>query len=262
MAEEGQEQQGQPVHAKPEDKALQAAQRSGLVAAGSMKERVLAVFGANRKGFEEGIRPGELTIPRVKLLQGLSPEVQEKPREFYAGMLVGSITKEPLSETFVPIRRMGNTWVRFNPRDDKHPAFLKDFKAGAVVWRSNDPKDPRVVEETKFGPSGEAPLAITFMNFLCFFEGFTLPFVLSFGKTSYKAGQDFLTMAYGFGGDMFSRRYKLASKQITNDKGTFYVLSVSPAGKSSQDEIEIGETLYDKFAGVDLKVHEEDEAEG
>ena len=240
--------------------AIEAAKNAGLIPASSMKTQIVAMFDKNRKGFEEPIQPGELTIPRVKLLQGLSPEVQEKPREFYAGMLISSITKETLPENFIPIKRMPNTWVRFNPRDAKAPGFVPDVKPGAVVWKSNDPKDPRVIEDTKFGEKGEAPLATAFLNFLCYFEGFTIPLLLSFGRTSYQPGKDFLTMAFGFGGDMYSRKYKLVAKQITNDKGTFNVLSVTPAGKTSEDELAIGSTLFEAFGG-DIKVHEEDEHE-
>lgn len=242
-----------------ENKAVVAAKAAGLVPASDMKTQITAMFAKDRKGFEEPINPGEITIPRVKLLQGLSPEVQENPKQFYAGLLISSITKETLTETFIPIKRMPNTWVRFNPRDTKAAGFVPDVKPGAVVWKSNDPKDPRVIEDTKFGPNGEAPVATAFLNFLCYFEGFTLPLLLSFGRTSYQAGKDFLTMAFGFGGDMFSRKYKLVSKQVTNDKGTFNVLNITPAGKVSEDELAIGQALYDAFGGAELKVHEEDE---
>ena len=238
--------------------ALEAAKAAGLVPASNMKSQIVAMFDKNRKGFEEPINPGELTIPRVKLLQGLSPEVQENPKQYYAGLLISSITKETLTEQFIPIRRMANTWVRFNPRDTKAAGFVPDVKPGAVVWKSNDPKDPRVIEDTKFGPNGEAPVATAFLNFLCYFEGFTLPLLLSFGRTSYQAGKDFLTMAFGFGGDMFSRKYKLVSKQVTNDKGTFNVLNITPAGKVSEDEMAIGAALFDAFGG-EVKVHEDEE---
>ena len=253
-------QQREGTMVTPESKTLENVKAAGLIPASSMKTQIASMFDKNRKGFEEQIQPGELTIPRVKMLQGLSPEVQENPKTFYAGLLINSITKEMLTETFIPIRRMPNSWVRFNPRDSKAVGSVPDVKPGAVVWKSNDPKDPRVIEDTKFGPNGEAPLATSFLNFLCYFEGFTLPLLLSFGRTSYQPGKDFLTMAFGFGGDMYSRKYKLVAKQVTNDKGTFYVLNVTPAGKVSEDEMAIGATLFDAFGG-EVKVHEEEEHE-
>lgn len=242
-----------------ENKAVVAAKAAGLVPAVDMKTQITAMFDKGRKGFEEPIQPGELTIPRAKMLQGLSEEVKNDPRKFYAGLMINSITKETLTESFVPIKRMPNSWVRFNARKTDDVNFVPGFEAGGVVWKSNDPKDPRVIEETKFGPKGEAPPATAYLNFLCYFEGFPIPCLLSFGRTSYQGGKDFLTMAFGFGGDMFSRKYKLVAKQVTKNANSFYVLEVTPAGKCSEDELVIGQTLYDAFAGVDLKVHDEEE---
>ena len=235
-----------------------AAQAAGLVPAVQMKDQILALFDPKRKGFEEKLNPGELQVPRARMLQGLSEEVKQNPKAFYAGMLINSITKDPLTEHFIPIKRMPNTWIRFNARKTDDPNYVPDIGPGEVVWRSDDPTDPRVIEQTKFGPKGEPPAAISYLNFLCYFEGFTIPCVLSFGKTSYTAGKNFLTMAFGFGGDMFTRKYKLASKMVTKKNNSFYVLEATPAGKCSADELAIGQTLYDSFANVVVKVHEED----
>lgn len=238
--------------------------KSGLLPAIEVKKQILNMFDKNRPGFEEGVNASDITIPRAALLQGLSPDVQKDPKNFYAGLLINSITKEQLPPTFVPIIKWTN-WVRFNPRNNQDPAFDKNFKPGEIIWRSTDPDDFKVQAESKFGPNGEAPLATTFMNFLCYFEGFSMPLVLSFAKTGYKAGKNFFTMAMSFGGAMYSRKYSLRTVQQTNDKGSFYVPEVTPVGPCSEDELEIGKTLYDTFApGIkSLKVHEEnaDDAE-
>src|SRR3990167_8883384 len=136
------------------DKALESAKASGLIPATAMKEQITALFDPNRRGFEEKINPGELTIPRARMLQGLSPEVQAEPKKFYAGLLINSITKEILTESFIPVKRMPNSWVRFNAREQKDLNFVPDIKPGGIVWRSDDPKDPRVIEGVKFGPKG------------------------------------------------------------------------------------------------------------
>lgn len=235
--------------------------KAGLLPAAEVKNQILALFDKNRPGFEEGINPNEITIPRATLLQGLSPDVNKDPKKFYAGLLINSITKETLTPNFVPIIKWTN-WVRFNPRNNQDPNFLKDFKPGELIWSSTDPEDPRVKEETKFGPNGEPPAATTFMNFLCYFEGFTLPLVLSFSRTGYKAGKNFFTMAMGFGGALYSRKYQLKSVSDTNDKGTYYVPEVTPIGPCSADEVEIGKVLYDTFGPSikAMKVHEDENA--
>ena len=244
------------------DKAIAAAQAAGLLPAVQMKEQILALFDPNREGFEGGVDITQLTIPRAKLLQGLSPEVQAEPRLYYAGMLINSITKETLAPSFIPLRTW-KSWVRFNPRSKEAAGFDPNVPAGDVIWQSLDHSDPRVKSEAAWGPNNEPPLATEFINFLCYFEGFTIPLVLSFSKTSYKAGKDFFTMAFGYGGAMYSRKYTLTAKQDTNEKGTFYVLGVKGAGKCSEDELAIGKTLYEAFAKpAALKVHEEDREAG
>lgn len=250
-----------------QETGVAAATAAGLVVQGGMRGQIEALFNADRKGFEEKINPGEITIPRAKMLQGLSEEVQQDGRKFCAGMIINSITKEEMVKPmFIPIKRLPNSWVRYNARDDKDPNFVPGIEKGAVVWRSNDPQDPRVIEETKFGDKGEAPKATAYLNFLCYFQGFTIPCVLSFGRTSYTAGKNFLTMAFGYGGDMFSRRYRLIAKQETNAKGTFYQLEATPDmnpdtknNLCTADELAIGEVMYKAFANVAVKVDEEKE---
>lgn len=234
------------------------AEGTGLVASGGVKQQIVEMFKAGRPGFEEPMKPNEVVIPRVKLLQGLSPEVQEDSRNFYSGLIINSLTKEQLPETFVPIFKT-TSWVRFNPRDAKDPNFNPEFKPGDVVWRSSDPEDPRVKAESVFGEDGSNPVATTFMNFLAYFTGSPMPLMLSFSKTSFRTGKELLNMARYSGGAMFSRRYALSARKETNDKGTYHVYTVKPVGPADPDEVEIGKIFYDGFFEFrsNLKTHEE-----
>lgn len=240
-----------------------AAQAAGLVPAVEMKEQIVALFDKSRPGFEGGVDIHQITIPRVRLLQALSPEVKNDPKAFQPGMIINSITKEVLPKTFIPLVKMPTSWVRFNARDRKSPAFEPEFEAGAMMWKSDDPKDPRVIEQAKWGPNNEPPLATEFMNFLCYFEGFTLPAVLSFSKTSYTAGKEFFTMAFGFGGAMYSRKYELSSVLQSRGDMSWYAYSTRAAGKCSEDELAIGHTLMTSFGAAvrNLRVHEEAQEE-
>lgn len=245
-----------------------AAQNAGLVPAKTMKEEVLALFSPKREGFEQGINMDELTIPRVKMLQGLSEEVKKEPRKFIAGMLINSVSKQELiglegaGIKFIPLAKLPTTWVRFNARDRKAEDFVPEFAEGAVVWRSDDPKDPRVIEQGKWD-GDKKPVATEFMNFLCYVEGFAIPLVLSFSKTSFRAGKDFYTMAVGFGGAMRSRKYELKALSKTKSGNDFFVLNVQPLGKCDEDETEIANVLFNAFGPNlgKLKVHEEEETE-
>lgn len=218
------------------------------------------ILNGQKRGFEEATQREDLIIPRVKLLQALSPEVAEGGLK--AGLIINSLTKEILPTDFIPVFKFTN-WIRFNPRDNSKPGYDATFGPGDIIWRSVDPLDPKVRSEGSFGVNGELPLAIKFLNFFAYFPGVTMPIIISFSKTSYKAGKQLLSLAQFTPGDMFSRKYKLSAKQTKNDIGTFYVLNVEPAGKPSDEEYSAAESLYNNFGSKvkDIQVHEEgDEA--
>jgi hypothetical protein len=229
-----------------------------VVSAAQIKERMLALYSPGRKGFEDPTKKEDFIIPRVKLLQGLSPEVQASPRDFYAGMIIDSLTKAVLPAKFVPVFKT-MSWARFNPRDPKDVNFNSEFAAGDLVWRSVDPNDPRVIEETKWGPRNEKPLATAFMNYLCYFEGVTMPLVLSFSRSSYPVGKELYNLALRAEGDMFSQKYELGAKKVEANSNSWYVFTVRPLGVCTADELEVGSLIYDKFFETrdTMKVDEE-----
>lgn len=231
-------------------------------AVATKEDGVLATNG-KRRGFEEPIDRGDIMIPRAKLLQALSPEVVENMKspegsDLKSGMIINSLTKDILPAEFVPIFKFTN-WIRFNPRNSQDPNFDSNFEPGAIIWRSTDPLDPKVKAESAFGENGEVPLATKFLNFFCLFPGAKMPVIVSFSKTSYKAGKQLLSLAQFATGDMFSHKYKLGAKQTKNDIGTFYVFTVEPCGFPAEEDTKIAEGLWNDFANkVDkIQVHEE-----
>ncbi len=218
----------------------------------------LATVGAPQRGFEGGIDQDDLIIPRAKLIQALSPEMTDRSLRLSVGDVINSLTKEPVGTEFIPVFAFKN-YIRFNSRNKEDAAFDANFEPGAIIWRSNDALDPRVAAETKFGPNGEKPLATTFINFFCYFPGQTMPIIVSFSKTSYKAGKQLFSLAKFSGEDMFARKYSLTSEMETNNIASYAVLKVAPAGKVTPEEYKIGERLWQEYAAKvkDIKVHEE-----
>lgn len=216
----------------------------------------LAVPGRGFEGMT--IEREDLVIPRAKLLQPLSPEVVKDGMK--AGQIINSLTQEVLPTRVVPIFCFKN-YFRFNPRKREDAGFDAAYDAGAMIWRSTDPDDPRVQAETKFGPNGENPLAMTCLNFFSLFPGIPMPLIASFTKTSYRAGKQLLSLSRFCGGDMWSRAYQLGVEQTTNDKGTFYVFTVKVIGTSDETERQQAEAWWNGFSeqSAKLKVHEEEE---
>lgn len=217
------------------------------------KETAGAVAVTGSRGFEDGVGREDLIIPRAKLLQALSPEVAEDPRKFTQGMIINSLTKEELPDVFVPVF-VYFEWIKFNPRSSSEEGFDTNFEPGAIVWRTNDPNDPRVANDP-----GSWQYKI--MNFFSIFPGVPMPVITSFSKSSYKAGKNLISLAKFGGGDMFSKKYRLTSKLEKNDKGQFYILRTDPAGLSSEDERKQAEGLWNEFRrkASELEVHTETE---
>lgn len=211
------------------------------------------------RGLEEQGSREDLIIPRAKLLEALSPEVIEDGKSFQPGLLINSVTKEILPSTFVPIFRFFN-WARFNPRNSKDPNFNPDFGPGGLIWRSTDPLDARVISEGKFGPNGERPLAVKFINFFSMFPGVPMPVIVSFSSSSIKAGQQLNSMAQFSGDDMFATSYELTAKLESNDKGTYYVLRVKKgASVKGTDTFRQAEAWYEEYKPKKIQMHEEGE---
>lgn len=226
------------------------------------KETAIAAANAPQRGFENGITQEDLIIPRAKLIQALSPEMTEGLEGVKVGAIINSLTKEVLPQEFIPVFMFKN-FIRFNPRSKDDPNFDPEFEPGAVIWKSTDPEDARVVEQTKFGPSGEKPVATTFLNFFSYFPGVPMPVIVSFSKTSYKAGRQLLSLAKFCGGDMFSRKYRLVSQMETNDIATYAVMKVMPIGASSPEDFKLCERLWNEFSAKakDIQVHDAEAAD-
>ena len=219
-----------------------------------VKKESTAVTAPTGRGFEEPTEREDLLLPRAILLQALSPQVIDAEEGCKPGKVINSITNEQLPETFIPIFKY-TEFLKFNPRDSKAENFDPAYEPGALIWRTNDPADPRTTE-CKFGEDGSKPLAMKVMNFLCYFPGVSMPIILGFSKTSYKAGKKLISLAQFSGGDMFSREYKLLTKPAESNGNKYFVLDVGFVGKTSQEKYKVAETLYKSFRGKELQVHE------
>jgi hypothetical protein len=195
---------------------------------------------ATPRGFEHEDSK-DLLLPRIELLQGLSPAVQEGKGR--AGDLVNQISKSPLpTNIFLPIT-MHRKYIKWIPRD----------QGGGIEYQTSDPTDERVIEDVKWGRHGEKPSCTAYMNFLVLLEGATLPIVLSFSLTNYQEGRKLYTMCKMANCDMWKKKYKIASKIKTNNMGTWHVYDVSEVGDSSAQDIATAEKLYEAFSTRDLK---------
>jgi hypothetical protein len=225
-----------------------------------IKQESNAVTSVNQvRGFER-IDLREVSMPRVKVMQGLSPELEDEDYDFRPGDIIHGLLMEKLPEKFIPLQ-VWDSRIMFSPRDEGSTILCRaddgkhGFSEGAVK--------PKPCNICPYGQwDGNNPPACTLtVNVLALFEGYDMPVVIQFANTSWKYGNRFKQMAVFSGGDIFSRKYKLKSKRESNDKGTYYVIQAKPAGLPTEEEYKRAEELYNKFLNVTVVTDAEDERE-
>lgn len=216
----------------------------------------------DRRGHEDLTEQEDFIIPRAQLVQKTSPIIEECPGEYVPGDIVNSLTREKLPAFFIPLSRK-KYWIRFNPRQKNDPNFDPNYAPGDLIWKTDDPNDPRVISESKFGEKGEKPAAAKVLSFLAYFPGVDMPVVIPFSKTSLNAGRALNTLTQTVSGPMFSSKYKIGAKKVTKDDMSYMVLTVTKAEKPTEEEYKQAEEYFNLFATrKDLKVDEgpEDDA--
>ena len=196
--------------------------------------------GASR-GFGASVTTHDYVLPRIELLQALSPAVSEGIGK--VGSIVNNITKEDLGKevTIIPLKLEKN-FIRWFPRQE----------GGGIMYRTSDANDPRVIEDTKW-IGKDKPKCTAYLNFLCMVAGQSIPLVASFSMTSYKAGRTLLTLAKSSGGDLFANKYKLTARQRQNNFGVFWVYQVDKIGPCTEDEFKMAETMYNTFENIEMQ---------
>lgn len=208
----------------------------------------------------EGIN--EIEMPRAKLIQFTSDEAQatDPADRVQPGKIINSITRQDIGNVFVPIYKF-TTFTQWNPRKKEDPNFDPAFELGEIIFQTSDPLDPRVRDGLAFGPNGEAPRVTRYMNFLSYFPGQRMPLIVSFAKTSMKAGERLNTLLITMGGDVFSNQYKIISQSQEGAAGKYFVLQVAYVGESTPEQKAVGKLWFDMFYNKTIKVHSEENPE-
>lgn len=165
-------------------------------------------------GLADNISSSDLRLPRIALLQSLSPQVQNNGEVFKAGMFIDTLTQDVMTVpiTFTPVFLFKNV-IKWKPRAE----------GGGMLWKTVNPTAEQL-KETQFDGANK-PTADMYINAVCLVQGQDTPLVVSFCKTNLKAGQDLITLAT-LSGCAWKYKYLLESLKTTNAKGTFYVMRV------------------------------------
>jgi len=230
----------------------------------------------------------DLIMPRVKLLQSTSPELDtfEKAKK---GAFWHTMADETLGTTikFVPIviRKSAVLWA---PRGDDRGILarsmdcktwdtldefvVKPKKAGgkSVTW-STKPGNGSVKESglLEFGSEipddkNSAPAAALQYNMLFWFPDFQdySPAVVLNTRSQVKKAKGLISRIEMKPVDHFLQMYEMSVIKESNDAGEeFFNYSYIAAGYVDAEQAEITKMLHDRFGGADFRANDEDDSD-
>ena len=196
-------------------------------------------------GFEDE-ESDDVIIPRVKVIQALSPERKDKIAD--EGDIINSLTKEKLNgKKFIPVFKFNNNvWWRDRANGGGIQCIARDGKVG----RTSD--DTIVMcaqcrrcefDNTKQGRDA-VPTCTKYINFLGFFEGERFPIILSFSKTCYNEGKKLYSLAKVTMQNMWNFGYKLTEKMMAKGGNEWFVPVMTAAGPTSEEDREFAHQLF------------------
>lgn len=229
----------------------------------------------------------DLIIPRVKLMQAISPEVTEndaaKAGEFWHTIAAQSLGKEFRG---IPIM-VKKTYVLWAPRNDDRGILarandgLNWDNAGMefTVKPKNSPhnvtyKLGRTVHEktgdgpalSEFGSSipGDAnspPAAALTYQMLWFLPDFPelSPVTMINTRSSVKPAKALISRIDLMPVDSYGQVYTVGVVQEKGDEGPYNNYKYTAAGYADEDQYNIAKAIYDKFANLEWRANDEGE---
>lgn len=217
-------------------------------------ESMLATQNEAPMGFEDEDE-GDMIIPRVKIIQMLSPERKEKQAS--EGDIINSLTKDKLNgKVFVPVFKF-NSNILWKDRSEGGgiACHARDGKTGyesdgtcklCKVCRKNE------FDNSKSGKDA-IPKCTKYINFFGFFAGERLPIILSFAKTNYNEGKKLYSLAKVTMQNMWNHGYTLSEKLVSKNGNEWYIIQTAAAGATSAEDRAYGAQIYKAFRAADLK---------
>lgn len=202
-------------------------------------------------GFEDEDE-GDMILPRVKIIQLMSPEF--KAKEADEGDIINSLTKEKLNgKKFIPVFKFNNN-IWWKPRSEGGGinCIARDGKMGLAS--DGTPLACKICKKNEFDNSKQGleaiPVCTKYMNFFGFFEDDMIPIILSFSKTNFTEGKKLFSLAKVTMQNMWNNGYALEGKLMKKGGNEWYNINPVPAGPTTPEQREYGKALYQQFRNI------------
>lgn len=194
----------------------------------------------------ENMEARDMVIPRLVLMQGLSPQVTEG--EATIGQIYNSVTREMLLDRdeecfFIPIYHY-KEWIQWADRSSNQGIADRTMDPESEMAQSAMRGDTRENSEGR-----EVRIVTEYHNFVVFLPHVSLeyPMILGCCRTNYKKGRQLLALArYRGNRPLFAGRYTLTTAEEVNRKNQKYqIFNFENAGWAEAEEYEASKAMYD-----------------
>lgn len=209
----------------------------------------VAVGDDNDERGSEAVGTKDLQIPRVDLLQDLSPQIKEDEDVYIPGakpgLLYNTLTGEIYGDNcvFIPIfyAFVYNLWIDRKKGGGFRGSYPTEALAKAEI--------PRLAKEEELteGSYGVVETAINYV-YVVKDDGTVEEASIAFARTKLAASRKLNSLVRLAGGARWRRAFTLKSAVKKNNKGTFYVFDVEPIGYINEDMYKRASDAYDMFS--------------
>lgn len=217
----------------------------------------------------ENVDKSDLVLPRLKLLQPLSPEAQDEDKNAEAGHLFNTLTQQDFGSSiiFIPIVHFKSR-IYWRDRDDDSGERIICSASDGLHPKSQEFADlctsckKQVWNNQAKDPKDKAPKCTMLYNFAILIEGEASPIALSMERSKIKVAKKLLSLITCTGNlDMFAKKYKLGVTKEKNKKGIWYNYDITPVGFVTADEFKVAESTYQSLKDLAVTVDQNTETE-
>lgn len=235
--------------------------------ASKSEEQALAMFSTERPDFvgehargSEGVTQDDLSLPRLSIIQDLSPQRKKDKDEYIPGAEEGMVFNTATNKLHQGPVIVVPCYFR-----GEYVAW-KDRKAGGGFGGSFSSQD----EADQWVENQEQPdmwdVSYTHQHFCVMIHPDHTPekphledVVVSMSRSQLKPSRKFNTLVSNGGGERFSRAYRLSVVNDKSEKGEFYNWKVEQLGFVSKDIFDRAEQVYEAVKSGSRDVSRRDE---
>lgn len=199
----------------------------------------------------------DLSIPKIRLMQPLTPEVAAGEAKF--GELRDSLSGKTLADDkssidVVPIHGKSHYTV-MRPKEGR---YRFDRQVELTVANENQLFEVAAADGVVERWYRTANIFVLLAKDIA--AGNPFPYLLSLRSTSFRAGQQMLTIMWMKNARLgpAAMHFKIGTTKTKNDKGTFAVITAAEGNPSTPEEIAVARDWNKKIRSVAIKVDHSD----